>query len=227
MPTVLITGAGRGIGLEFARQYGEAGWSVLAGARTPDGIGHLMALEGDISAVQLDIADPASVAIMAERLRGVPIDLMINNAGIYGPRTLRPGAMDFAVWREVLEVNLIGSMRAADAFTEHVLDSEMKKIAFVTSKMGSIADNTSGGAYAYRASKAALNAAVRSLAIDLEDRGVTVTLLHPGWVRTDMGGHGAPIGVEESVSGMRQVISRVGTSHSGQFWNYDGSALSW
>ncbi|MCA8933505.1 MAG: SDR family oxidoreductase, partial [Rhodospirillaceae bacterium] len=209
------------------RQYAEAGWAVLAGARKPEGIAELMALEGDISAVQLDIADPASVAIMAERLRGVPIDLMVNNAGVYGPRTLRPGALDFAAWREVLEVNLIGSLRAADAFIDHVLDGEMRKIAFVTSKMGSITDNTSGGAYAYRASKAALNAAVRSLAIDLEDRGVTVTLLHPGWVRTDMGGPGALIGTEESVAGMRQVISRVGGDETGQFWNYDGTPIPW
>ena len=227
MPTVLITGAGRGLGLELARQYAEDGWTVLAGVRSTTGANHLSAIDGDVAAVSLDVADPASVTILAERMRGIAIDLLINNAGVYGPRAMTLGDLDYAAWRDVLEVNLLGTLRVTEAFLDHVLTSDGKKIAFLTSKMGSIADNSSGGVYAYRSSKSALNAAVRSLAIDLAPQDVAVTLLHPGWVRTDMGGAGALIDVIESVTGMRRVIDTVGPDKTGRFWNYDGRELPW
>ena len=227
MPTTLITGAGRGLGLEFARQYAEDGWTVLAGVRDADAMGRLMAFDGDISPVTIDIADPASVTIMAERLRGIPIDLLISNAGIFGPRGMPIGDWDFAAWREVLEVNLIGTLRTAEAFLDHVMDGEGKKMAFVSSLMGSMTDNTSGGAYAYRSSKAALNAAVRSLSIDLASDDMILAILNPGWVRTDMGGPAASIGVEESVRGMRQVLAGLSPAETGRFWHYDGRELPW
>ena len=227
MPTALITGAGRGLGLELARQYAEDGWTVLAGVRSTTGASRLTAIDGDVAAISLDVADPASVTILAERLRGIAIDLLINNAGVYGPRAMTLRDLDYAAWRDVLEVNLLGTLRVTEAFLDHVLAGDGKKIAFLTSKMGSIADNSSGGVYAYRSSKAALNAAVRSLAIDLAPEDVAVTLLHPGWVRTDMGGPGALIDVVESVTGMRQVIDSVGPDKTGRFWNYDGRELPW
>lgn len=227
MPTVLITGANRGIGLEFARQYGEAGWTVFAGTRTPDAVTDLAAIDGEVIPVGLDVADPASVAILSERLRGVAIDLLINNAGVYGPRGPRLGSLSYGDWHSVIDTNVFGAMRVTEAFLDHLRDGDGKAIATVTSKMGSMADNGSGGSYFYRSSKAAVNAVFRSLAIDLRGEGFVVVLLHPGWVRTDMGGPGALIDTQESVTGMRRVIDGAGADASGRWFNYDGREIPW
>ena len=153
MPTALITGAGRGLGLEFARQFADDGWTVLAGVREPERADDLRRIDGDVSPVPLDVADPASVAILGERLSGVPIDLLINNAGVYGPRQMVLGEFDYDAWREVFEVNTLAPMRVAEAFIEHIRAGQGRKIVTVSSKMGSIADS-SGGSYIYRSSKA-------------------------------------------------------------------------
>ena len=226
MPTTLITGAGRGLGLEFARQFADDGWTVLAGVRDPGSADDLRRIDGDVSPVPLDVADPASVAILGERLSGVPIDLLINNAGVYGPRQTIPGTLDYDSWREVFEVNTLAPMRVAEAFLEHVRASETRKIVTVSSKMGSIADS-SGGSYFYRSSKAALNAAMKALAMDLQPEGFTVIVVHPGWVRTDMGGPSALIDAVESVAGLKAVIDGLTLSDTGRFINYDGSEIPW
>ena len=226
MPTTLITGAGRGLGLEFARQFADDGWTVLAGVRDPGSADDLRRIDGDVSPVPLDVADPASVAILGERLSGVPIDLLINNAGIYGPRKTIPGTLDYDAWREVFEVNTLAPMRVAEAFLEHVRASEGRKIVTVSSKMGSIADS-SGGSYTYRSSKAAVNAAMKALAMDLQPEGFTVIVVHPGWVRTDMGGPSALIDAVESVTGLKAVIDGLTPSDTGRFINYDGSEIPW
>ncbi len=221
MPTVLITGANRGIGREFARQYLAGGWRVVATCRDPAQYD----LEGEV--LPLDVADGASIAALAERLSGEAIDLVVNNAGIGGPENSEFGHIDYNGWAETLRVNLMGPIRMAEAFVEAVARSDMRKMAFVTSRMGSIADNSSGGEYAYRTSKTALNMAVRSLSIDLAPKGVICVLLHPGWVKTDMGGKSAPIDAATSVAGMRAAIERATKADNGRFLNYEGKALPW
>ncbi|NNG05525.1 MAG: SDR family oxidoreductase [Inquilinus sp.] len=226
MPTVLITGAGRGLGLEFARQFAAADWTVLAGVRDDSKAEALMRLDGDVTPVHLDVADPASVAILAERLSGVAIDLLINNAGIFGPREVPLGAIDYPAWQGVLDVNLLGPMRVTEAFLEHLRNGEGRRVVTVSSRMGSIGE-TSGGLYLYRSSKAAVNAAMRSLAMDLAGEGFVIAVVHPGWVRTDMGGPGAAIDAKESVTGLKRVIDELTPADNGGFFSHDGETIPW
>ncbi len=221
MHTVLITGASRGIGREFVSQYLADGWRVIATCRDPAASG----LDGEVHA--LDVGDPASVAALGQALDGESIDLLINNAGIYGPRGVSFGEIDYDAWLEVLRVNTLGPLRVAEALADPVARSDLKLMAFVSSKVGSIADNSSGGGYLYRTSKTALNMAVTSLSIDLAGRGVTCLLLHPGWVKTDMGGAGGLIDAQTSVAGMRGVIERATAPQTGHFFTYDGQELPW
>lgn len=221
MPTVLITGAGRGIGREFARQYEAGGWRVVATCRDPSKYD----LGGTVYA--LDVTDPASISALHGELKGEGIDLLINNAGVYGPRGVAFGAIDYDAWEDVLRTNVLGPMRVAEAFADMVEKSDLKKMVFISSKVGSIEDNDSGGGYIYRSSKTALNMAVTSLSIDLSGKGIICLLFHPGWVKTDMGGPSAPIDAATSVAGMRMVIDRAEVADSGQFINYDGSHLTW
>lgn len=218
MPTVLITGANRGIGFEFARQYSSDGWNVVATAR--ESSPELEQL--GIRVEQLDMRDLDAVAGFGACLD--ELDLLIANAGTYGPRSVT-NAEDARGWSETFIVNTIAPFLLAEAALPLVARSNGKLVA-VTSKMGSIEDNTSGGYIAYRSSKTALNSAWRSLAID--NRGkVTAAVLHPGWVQTRMGGSSAPLAVEQSVSGMRRVIEALGPEESGRFFSYDGSEIAW
>lgn len=227
MPTVLITGANRGLGLEFARQYAAAGWRVLATCRDPDRAGELRSLAGDISVHPLDVRDPDATSRLATHLKGQPIDLLLANAGVYGPPKMFLGQIDYAAWMEVLAVNVLGPVRLAECLVENVAASEKKLIACVSSQMGSVALNTSGRHYLYRSSKAALNAAVKSLAIDLAGRGITVVTLHPGWVKTDMGGADADLEIPDAVRSLVATLGRVTRAQSGHFLNYDGTELPW
>ena len=227
MPTCLITGANRGLGLEFARQYAAEGWKVIATCRRPALAAALAALEGEIEVHPLDVTDFARVEELAKKLNGVPIDLLINGAGIYGPRVVPYGSVDYAAWFEVLRVDTMAPLKVSAVFSENVAKSKLKRIVAVSSNMGSIGDNTSGGSYVYRSAKAALNAVMKSLAIDLKQKQIAVAALHPGWVRTDMGGPGAKIETFESVAGMREVIDGLNLENSGRFINYDGTDLSW
>jgi NAD(P)-dependent dehydrogenase (short-subunit alcohol dehydrogenase family) len=227
MPTCLITGANRGIGLEFARQYAAEGWKVIATCRRPAEAEALNALEGEIEVHPLDVTDFARIEELAKKLKGEPIDLLINNAGIYGPRVVPYASVDYAAWAEVLRVDTMAPLKISAVFSEHVAKSKLKRIVAITSNMGSIADNTSGGSYIYRSSKAALNAVMKSLAVDLRPKQIIVAVFHPGWVRTDMGGPGAKIEAFESVAGIRDVIGRLTLEDSGRFINYDGTDLAW
>lgn len=227
MPTVLITGANRGLGLEFARQYAGDGWRVHAACRDPDGAADLKTVAGEVSVHKLDVGAPDQIAALADDLDGTPIDLLLNNAGVYGPRSYGFGDIDYDAWMETLRINTLAPLRVAEAFVGNVVASGQKKLVAVSSKVASIGDNTGGGGYIYRASKAALNAAMKSLAIDLAGRGVLSCVLHPGWVRTDMGGSGGLIDTPESVTAMRAVIDRLDAATSGRFFNYDGSEIPW
>lgn len=224
MPTVLITGANRGIGLEFARQYANDGWEVIATCRDPGHAAELKALNVDVRA--LDVADFGAIAALGTKLSGRGIDVLINNAGIYGGEQSF-GSVDPDGWVQALRVNAMAPLKMAEAFAQHLQAGQRRVIASITSRMGSIDDNTSGGAYAYRSTKAALNAVNKSLSVDLRPRGIICIVLHPGWVKTAMGGAGALITAQQSVSGMRRIIDGATASHSGRFFNYDGQEIPW
>ena len=219
MPHVLITGANRGLGLEFARQYKEAGWDVVATARQSSA--ELEAL--GVRVETLDMQDLEAVEKFGDRLDR--LDLLIANAGTYGPRAATSAA-EARQWGETFVTNTIAPFLLAESVLPLVEASSGKVIA-VSTKMGSIEDNTSGGFIAYRSSKAALNAAWRNLAIEVRTRGVAAAVLHPGWVQTRMGGTSAPLEPEESVAGMRKVIDGLTLEQSGGFFSYDGTMVPW
>jgi NAD(P)-dependent dehydrogenase (short-subunit alcohol dehydrogenase family) len=223
MATVLITGCDTGLGVEFARQYAAEGHRVLATCLDPATAHDTAALKGDIEVSKLDLTDHAAIEGLAARLKGEPIDILLNNAGIGRPHPPL-GQTDYASWRRILETNLIGPMKLAEGLVENVAASELKMMAFVSSRMGSIALNNSGGSYAYRSSKAGLNMLVKTLAIDLAPRQICVLALHPGWAATEPGGR---VPVDESVRGMRGVIHRAGRHHTGSFVTYHDQPLPW
>jgi NAD(P)-dependent dehydrogenase (short-subunit alcohol dehydrogenase family) len=227
MPTVMISGASRGLGLEFARQYLAQGWRVIATCRTPADVGALAEMKGTVEVHPLDVADHATIVSLAGVLDGQAIDLLVNNAGIYGPRPADLGTIDYHGWGEVMRVNVMGPLKVAELFTEHVARSGLKLMVAISSRRGSIADNDSGGAYIYRSSKAALNAVMKSLSVDLKARGIAVVAFHPGWVATDMGGAGAALNAPESVTAMVKAIAALGPKDSGRFINYDGTEVPW
>lgn len=222
MPTILITGAGRGIGLEFARQYAAAGWRVLGTVRDPLAGRPLSDAGGEVYVA--DVADPASVARLKGALAGVQLDVVLNNAGIYG-QDQSFGSVDADAFMAVMRTNALAPLKVAEAFADQL--TGRKVIATITSLMGSIAENSSGNFYAYRASKAAANMVMKTLALDLGSRGITAIALSPGWVRTDMGGAEAPLSPAEAVSGMRAVLDKVSLNDSGKFFHFDGSELPW
>jgi NAD(P)-dependent dehydrogenase (short-subunit alcohol dehydrogenase family) len=226
MSTVLITGANRGVGLEFARQYADAGWRVIATCRDPELARALKALEGDVRRHALDVANDDQIAALARNLADLPIDLLINNAGIGGPHDTF-GDSDAAAWLKVLRVNAIAPLHMAERFLANLERGQRKLIVNITSRMGSLADNAGGGSYMYRTSKAALNMVTRTMANDLRPRGITVIAVSPGWVKTDMGGVNALITAGESVGEMRAKIDTLTLADSGHFFNYDGRALPW
>lgn len=231
MSTVLVTGANRGLGLEFARQYAADGWKVYAACRDPDDareLGELAAASGGASRVlALEVTDTASVRAAAQSLAGEAIDVLINNAGVGSPKQQRLGSLDYAAWARVLDVNTLGPMRVVEAFLDNVAKGGDRKIVTLTSAMGSITDNASGGSYAYRSSKAAVNIVMKSLSIDLGPRGITCVVVHPGWVRTAMGGPDGKLTTSQSVTALRRLIAGLRPEDTGQFFNYDGKSYPW
>lgn len=220
MGTVLITGANRGIGLELARLAAKRGDRVLAVCREPSA--ELSGLGVEVLA-GVDVTDAASLARLDAQLGDQRIDILINNAGILLHTNL--DALDFEAVRRQFEVNAIGPLRVVSALRRHL--GEGSKIAIVTSRMGSLGDNTSGGGYGYRMSKAAVNAAGVSLAHDLKGEGIAVALLHPGWVKTDMTGNSGYITAQESATGLLARIDDLTLEQSGGFWHENGERLPW
>lgn len=227
MPTVLITGANRGLGLEYARQYANVGWRVIATCRNPENAMELTSLEGEVEIHALDIGDPGQILSLAKNLRQDAIDLLLNNAGIFDRHPSKLVDIEYKAWEKFMHINVMSPLMVCASFCDHVAASNMKKIAIMSSKMGSIDDNSSGGSYVYRSTKAALNAVMKSLSVDLYPRGISVAILHPGWVRTDMGGPNGLIDAPESVHGLRHVIAGLNLKNSGRFYNYDGSEIPW
>ena len=231
MPAVLITGASRGLGFELAKQYAVEGWRVIACCRKPEDAIALKKLAPSardmLSAVAMDVADNDTVRNAALTLKDVVVDILINSAGIAGVPQQSTGKIDYASWARVLDVNTMGPLRVLEAFTDNLARSERRLVVTITSGMGSLADNTSGGSIAYRSSKAAVNMVMRSAAIDLAPRGITCVLINPGWVKTDMGGPDATLSPQQSVSAMRRLIETLGPNDSGKFYNYDGREYPW
>ncbi len=230
MTSVLITGSNRGIGLEFARQYAQSSWRVFATCRRPAEAGELHELaeqHTSLSVHRLDVTVPEDIRAIVWELEDTPLDVLINNAGVYLEKgTPELGGLRYEDWLRTFEINTLGGVRMTEALLDNVARSDKRLIVTISSHMGSIADIQSPGSYYYRSSKAALNAAMQGLAVALRPRGIGVLLLHPGWVRTRMGGSGG-ISPEESVHGMRKVIDEFTLEDSGRFIQYDGTELPW
>ena len=229
--SVLITGANRGIGLELVRQYAQDGWRVYACCRSPENALDLNRLAADgagcVSVHLLDVTKPQHIEALRAYLAGQPIDVLINNAGIYGPENARFGNTGEESWVETFRVNSIAPMKIMEALLPNVAMGRGRIIASLSSKMGSMGDNASGGSYIYRSSKAALNAVMKSASIDLLQQGVTCVVLHPGWVLTDMGGPDAEMRVEDSVRELRRILARVEPGDAGRFFDIDGTTIPW
>jgi NAD(P)-dependent dehydrogenase (short-subunit alcohol dehydrogenase family) len=214
LATILITGTGRGLGKELARQYAADGWRVIGTER------------GEMAKYRLDVSDRKQIARLAKTLKAEPIDVLFCNAGIHGPQGMALGKLDYEAWEEVLRVNLLGPAALIEALLDNVAASERKVIAVMSSRLGSIAE-ASGSSFLYATSKAALNALAKGLSATLAGRGLIVVALSPGWVRTDMGGKQAPLAAETSVQGLRKVIAELTPRDSGRFLSYDGSEIPW
>ena len=219
MPNVLITGANRGLGLEFARQYCREGWDVIATVREPTPELEELCVRVE----EVDMLDLAAVARVGESIEA--LDLLVANAGTYGPKDAAD-ADEARGWLETFAVNTVAPYLLARSVLPAVERSRGKLIA-ISSKMGSIDDNSSGGYLAYRSSKTALNSAWRNLALEVRRRDVVAAVLHPGWVKTRMGGNSAPLAPEDSIGGMRRVIERLSLDDSGGFFGYDGATVPW
>ncbi len=237
MPTALITGANRGLGLEFTRQYLGDGWRVIAGCRKPreaDALSALADAEAALRIVRLDVADHDSIRRTAGDIGDQPIDVLINNAGLFGPKVGANndwrqsfGHIDYDIWRDVLNVNTLGPVKIAETFVGNVAVSKQKKIITISSQLGSIDDLDSEGLFAYRTSKAAVNMAMVTLAQQLSPQGIIVALFCPGWCRTDMGGDGAPLEPADSVADMRRLIAGLTLEDTGTFTHHSGKRVPW
>lgn len=232
MKTLLITGANRGIGLEFCNQYAADGWRILACCRNPDkadALNRLAARYPDLIKLHaLDVTDHAQIEQLVRTLADETIDLLINDAGVY-PAADKSGFghADYAEWMTAFNVNTMAPLKLVEAFVKQIARSKLKLIVTITSQMGSIADNSSGGSYLYRSSKAAANMVVKSMAVDLKEQGITSVAFNPGWVKTDMGGPNAMIPVEQSVTDMRKVIDDLTLADTGKFIGNDGLEIPW
>lgn len=242
MNSVLITGANRGIGLQLVKHYSQKQWQVYATYRDE----HQDLLEytkqyDNLTLLKLDVSCVDSINKLKRSMTGIGLQLLINNAGIHGDRSHRFGATEqqnIDKWHETFTINTIAPMLITEALLDNLklgaladkaakAENPEAKVAFITSKMGSIADNSSGGSYVYRSSKAALNSVVKSLSHDVKADNISVAAIHPGWVKTRMGGPNGLIDVETSVAGISQVIEQMNQQNSGQFVNYDGNTIPW
>ena len=225
--TVLITGANRGLGLEFVKQYAIDNYEVIACARKlnkKDSLHKLQASYKNISIFALDIQNFTSIDQLAKTLKK-PIDILINNAGVYPDSSI--DHIDYDAWLDAFKINTLAAFKMTKAFLPHLKKGDLKKVASLTSKMGSIDDNSGGGEYLYRSSKTALNMVMKSLSIDLKPYDLSLITLHPGWVRTDMGGPNGLIDADESVAGMKRQIDKLSVKTTGQFIAYDGKKIPW
>lgn len=231
MPTAFVTGANRGIGLELVRQYSDAGWMVVATCREPAAAQELQDLAaerpGRIEVLPLSVTEPREVEALPRKVGDQPLHLLVNNAGLRPREASVLGSVDSAAFMEAIQVNALGALKVTEALMPNLQGGENPLVVMMSSSLGSLARNQEGGDYGYRAGKAAMNAVMRSLAVDLKPLGITVISLHPGWVRTRMGGSHARLSVEESVTAMRSVLGRVSLADTGKFLRLDGREEPW
>jgi NAD(P)-dependent dehydrogenase (short-subunit alcohol dehydrogenase family) len=222
MKRILIVGASRGIGLEFVRQYREAGDTVTATARSEEGLARITELGA--KALTLDVADSVGASALASPIDGEAFDVVVLNAGVYGPNHKGLEAPTQEQFDAVMHTNVLGAMRVLPQLVNSLAPGA--RLAVLSSRMGSIGSRTASGGWLYRASKAALNSVLKDASLQLAGKASCVAF-HPGWVRTDMGGTGADIDVTTSVTGMRQTLAALTPAASGSFLNFDGSAIPW
>lgn len=238
MPSVLISGANRGLGLEFARQYAAVGWRVFAACRDPATAAELAALakgaKGKVTLHRLDVLDFDSIDALARELSGETVDLLINNAGIMEKAADMPfGKIDYDRWEEVFKTNTLAPAKMTQSFIPQLERSGKKLVVTLSSGLGSMTDNDDGkrlkpgGLYLYRTSKAAMNMTMRNLSFGLKPRGIAAVVISPGHVRTDMGGPSAALGIEESISSVRKVLDGLTIADTGKFFFYDGREYPW
>lgn len=236
MQTVLITGTSRGLGLALTRHYAAEGWQVIACCRQPEKAEALRQVRGNVLVRRMDVTQPEQVHAVAEEFRGKAIDLLINNAGVFGPgvygdgsgtpgQTL--GSLDYQGWMDALGVNVLGPLRVAEALLPSLEKAPRPVVATMSSIFGSVASLWSGNYYVSRSAKAALNMAMSVFARDVQPRNVISVVFHPGWMKTDMGGPHAPVEVADSVRGVTSLISRLEPKDSGRFLQFDGAELPW
>ena len=228
--SILITGTNRGIGLEFVKHYIKNNEKVIATCRNRNSAKDLLELENttnNLSLVELDVSNPNSINNFTSKIVGLPIDTFISNAGVSGPKNIEFGNFDAKEWLDVFNINTIAPLIITQKILKNLRLGKDKKLVFISSKVGSIEDNTRGGMYIYRTSKTALNQVIKSLSIDLKGENFIVVALHPGWVQTDMGGPNALIDTKTSVKGLIEVIDNLTPKNSGKFYNYDGSPIPW
>ncbi|MDH3609251.1 MAG: SDR family oxidoreductase [Gammaproteobacteria bacterium] len=231
MKSVLITGSSRGLGLEWVRQYAQQNWRVFATCRNPNKANELHSIAkkyNNVIIYQLDVTNHNETDALAKELSVYAIDILINNAGVYLDKNNSSiGSLDYKSWEETFRVNTLGPIRVSEAFLQHITASEKRLIVTISSHMGSIADIQTTGSYYYRSSKAALNAAMKSLSIELRSKNIGVLLLHPGWVQTDLGGKNATLTTKQSVLSMHDVIEQFSIEKTGKFIRYDGFPMPW
>lgn len=232
MLSILVTGSNRGLGLEWTRQYAELGWRVYATCRFPeqaDALQQLAAQYTTLSVHRLDVTDNDHIQQLAHELQGQHLDILVNNAGVYFERWGKDklGSIDFDTWLETYQVNVLGAVRVTEALRNQLARSDKHLVVMTTSHMGSITEIASPNDYAYRSSKAALNTVVKGLKYELASLGIGILLVHPGWVRTRMGGNQGRFSVTESVNNMRTLVDRFQPQDSGCFYRYDGQIIPW
>ena len=225
MSNILIIGANRGLGLEFAKQYSELGHYVFATTRNKSKSDQLVAIT-NTTVLELDLNKDKSIDSFIDEMSSIKIDILIHNSGIFRDEQLSED-LEIDAWMNEMRINAITPIIVARKLKQNVLEGKDKKIIFISSQMGSIDDNYSGRFYFYRSSKSALNYAAKSLAIDWKDKNISVLMLHPGWVKTDMGGESAKLEIPDSIQRMIQVISDLNLETSGSFVNYEGNKLEW
>ncbi|HUL13217.1 MAG TPA: SDR family oxidoreductase [Methylococcaceae bacterium] len=231
MPSILITGSNRGLGLEWSRQYALAGWRVYATCRHPEEADELRQLahnHNGVSILRLDVTRDDQIGALANDLQNQPIDILVNNAGVYHEKYVPlDSAIDYEAWVHTYQVNTMAALRTTKALLGNLLRGERRLVVAISSHMGSIAEIDSPGSYFYRSSKAALNAVMRGLSLELRLLNIGVLILHPGWVKTRMGGPDAPLPAEDSVRGMRTVIDGFILANTGRFFRYNGTEIPW
>jgi NAD(P)-dependent dehydrogenase (short-subunit alcohol dehydrogenase family) len=229
--TILITGANRGIGLELTREFASYGWRVLACCRDPQRAEELQTLAersaGAVTVFPLEVTDGERIRALSATLAEERIDILLNNAGVSGPEQQDFGVIDTDAWLRTFQINSIAPLNMAVAFVEQVARSRRRIIATIGSQLGSLTENTEGGMYAYRSSKAAAHMVVKSLSIDLQGRGITVVALHPGWVSTRMGGPEAPVKPRQSAADLFAVLTALTPKDTGKLWAHTGQVLPW